>query len=57
MTEERWQKAINHAREMLEEYKKIPAGALAAMMIQEDICLYENGDRSEALLESLEDIS
>ena len=57
MTDERWQKAINHAREMLEEYKKIPTGIFGALTIQEDIRLYENGDRSEALLESLEDIS
>jgi len=51
-----WEQAIKYARKMLEEYKKIPGGLLGAVAIQSDISLYENGDRSEALLESLESI-
>jgi hypothetical protein len=56
MDEKRWEKAIAHAREMLEIYKKIPAGFFGAAIISQDIALYEAGDRSEALLESLEGI-
>lgn len=61
MDEERWQKAIEHAREMLELYKKIPTGIFGAlhyikMMIRQSISLYGAGDRSEALLEALEGI-
>ena len=54
--ENRWKKAIAHAREMLEIYKQIPAGIFGALAISCDISLYENGDRSAALLESLERI-
>lgn len=54
--ENRWEKAIKHAREMLELYKTIPTGLFGAMMIQAKIDLYEKGDRSEALLEELESI-
>lgn len=52
----RWEAAITHAREMLEIYKKIPAGMIGAAMIAQSITLYEAGDRSGALLESLEGI-
>lgn len=51
---ERWNKAVEHAREMLKLYRQIPTGMFGAMMIQRDLDLYEDGDRSEALLESLE---
>jgi len=53
---ERWDKAIEHARRMLELYRQIPTGMFGAMMIQRDLDLYEAGDKSEALLESLESI-
>lgn len=56
MDEERWDKAISHASNMLEIYKGIPGGLLGAMGIQTKIELYEAGDRSEALLEALEGI-
>jgi hypothetical protein len=52
--EKRWEVAVANAREMLEAYKEIPTGVFGALMIQRDIDLYEAGDRSEALLESLE---
>lgn len=55
--QEGWDKAIAHAREMLEIYKTIPAGIFGAMMIAQSINLYEQGDRSDALLESLEGIN
>lgn len=54
--EDRWQRAIEHARTMLEIYMQIPTGIFGAMMISRDIDLYEAGDRSEALLEALEGI-
>jgi len=56
MTDERWQKAIENARFMLEVYKETPMGMFGALAISQDIQLYEAGDRSEALLESLEGI-
>lgn len=54
----RWGKAIKHAREMLEMYKKIPleSGWFGVATIGESISLYEKGDRSEALLDRLEKI-
>ena len=55
--EKRWEVAVANAREMLKIYKEIPTGVFGAIMIQGDISLYEAGDRSEALLESLEGIS
>jgi hypothetical protein len=55
--DERWQRAVERAREILEIYKSIPTGIFGAMMIQQDLNLYESGDRSEALLKSLENIS
>jgi len=53
----RWDKAITHAREMLEIYKGIPAGAFGATMIARDIANYERGDRNQELLDDLEGIS
>jgi len=54
--EERWDKAVIHAREMLEIYKKTPTGMFGAAAIAQSISLYEAGDRSEALLEVLEGV-
>ena len=55
--EERWDKAVKHAREMLEVYKSIPYGGMfGAIIVQTELDLYEDGDRSEALLERLEGI-
>ena len=58
MKKERWDKAIAHAREYLEMYQKLPfqSGWFGASTISEAISLYEKGDRSEALLERLENI-
>jgi len=53
---ERWGNAIKHAKEMLELYKSIPTGGFGVIVIQRDIDLYDNGDRSKALLKSLESI-
>jgi hypothetical protein len=53
---ERWDRAIKHAKEMLELYKSIPTGGFGVIVIQRDIDLYNNGDRSKALLSSLESI-
>ena len=53
---ERWDKAIKHAKEMLELYKSIPTGGFGVIVIQRDIDLYNNGDRAKALLGSLESI-
>lgn len=55
--EERWDAAVAYAREMLEVYKEIPNGMFGAISIQTKIGLYEEGDRSEALLLALEGIS
>ncbi len=52
----RWDDAIKNARFMLEEYKKIPAGAFGAMHIASTIVRYDSGDRSNELLEELESI-
>lgn len=57
MDQERWGKAIAHARTMLEGYKAVPAGMFGAFMIAQSIKLYEDGDRSDALLEDLEGMS
>ncbi len=53
----RWGRAIAHARKTLELYKEIPNGMFGAISIQGKIELYEAGDRSEALLLSLEAIA
>jgi len=54
--EERWDKAVIHAREMLEFYMKAPINFFGAAAIAQCISLYEAGDRSEALLEVLEGV-
>ncbi|MEK3673549.1 hypothetical protein [Paenibacillus sp. FSL R10-2771] len=56
MEEERWSTAIDNARFMLEEYKKIPYGAFGAMNIANVIARYDRGERTEDLLEELEAI-
>jgi len=48
---------MTHARETLELYKEIPNGMFGAITIQTKIELYENGDRSEALLLAMEGIA
>lgn len=53
---ERWDKAIRHAREMLEIYKEIPTGVFGALLIQNAISRYENGERTKYLLVELEGI-
>ncbi|WP_199614676.1 hypothetical protein [Paenibacillus alkalitolerans] len=52
----RWEDAIENARFMLEEYKKIPTGAFGATLIAQAITRYENGERTQELLEELEGI-
>ncbi len=52
----RFKRAYEHAEEMLEIYKQIPSGTFASMAIANDIRLYKAGDRSDALLESMEGI-
>ena len=53
--EERFEKSINNVRTTINLYKSIGlAGRVAVALIQQDINLYEAGDRSEALLKSLE---
>ncbi|GIO13542.1 hypothetical protein J19TS2_30970 [Cohnella xylanilytica] len=54
--ENRWDDAINNAKFMLEEYKNIPAGAFGAINIANAIGRYENGERTEELLNELESI-
>lgn len=55
--DERWEKAIKHAKYMLGVYQELGAtGAFGAVLIQRDIDLYEKGDRSDALLEEIEGI-
>lgn len=54
--ETRWDEAINNARFMLEEYKKIPVGGLGGIIIAQAIARYENGERTTELLEELESI-
>ena len=57
ITQERWKKAYEHAKEMLKAYKGLgPAGIIVAMFIATQLGLYESGDRSAALLEVLEAI-
>jgi len=58
MDNERWNKAIEHAREVLKDYQDLPfqSGWFGASTINEAILLYEKGDRSEALLDRLENI-
>ncbi len=54
---ERWNQAIERAREFKSIYKELgPVGIFGLTAIANDIRLYEAGDRSEALLESLEGI-
>lgn len=53
---ERWNAAIDNARFMLEEYKKIPAGIFGATMIASAIARYDSGERTNELLEELEGI-
>jgi hypothetical protein len=55
--EERWQQAIEHAREYLGYYKEIgPTGMFGATIIAHNISRYENGERSQDLLDELEGI-
>lgn len=55
--DERWEKAIERARYMLGIYLELGApGAFGAILIQQNIDLCEKGDRSDALLESIEGI-
>jgi hypothetical protein len=55
-TDERWKSAIENARFMLEEYKKIPNGIFGAMNIANIIARYDSGERTKELLEELEGI-
>ena len=55
-SQERWDKAIEHANRMLELYRSIPMGFLGSSNIAVLLEWYEQGDRSESLLESLEKI-
>ena len=57
-TEERWGKAAEFAREMLKNYKSLPGGtgAFGSMIIGCHLRRYEEGERSEDLLEALESI-
>lgn len=52
----RWEDAIANAKFMLEEYKKIPSGGFGAITITQTIIRYENGERTDELLEELEGI-
>jgi hypothetical protein len=52
----RWEDAIANAKFMLEEYKKIPTGGFGAITITQTIIRYENGERTDELLEELEGI-
>ena len=54
---ERWDRAIAHAREYLETYQGHGhTGVFGTLGIMTAIRLYEEGDRSEALLKALESI-
>lgn len=53
---ERWDKAIEHAKGMLELYRSTPMGFLGSSNIAVLLGWYEQGDRSESLLERLESI-
>lgn len=55
LQESRWEKAVAHAREVLDQYVAIgPSGVFGATLITHSLDLYSEGDRSDALLESLE---
>ncbi|WP_178381953.1 hypothetical protein [Paenibacillus sp. P32E] len=56
MEQVRWTSAIDNARFMLEEYKKIPVGIFGAMNIANVIARYDRGERTQDLLEELEAI-
>ena len=56
LSQERWEKAITHARECFKFYRTAPAGILAANLIASDIFKYKRGDRNPELLEDLEGI-
>lgn len=53
ITQEMWDTAVSHAKEMLEVYKTIPTGMFGASTIAHSISLYEQGDRGIALYNSL----
>ncbi len=53
---ERWEEAIANARYFLDEYRKIPTGMFGAIFIATAITRYENGERTQELLEELEGI-
>ena len=52
----RWLAAYNHAKKILGYYSEIPvqSGAFGFAMINKDIKKFEQGDRSDELLEELE---
>lgn len=52
----RWDIAVENAKFMLEEYKKIPTGVFGAVWIAQAIARYEKGERTVELLEELEQI-
>lgn len=54
--QERWDEAIKNARFMMGEYKQIPTGMFGATTIALAISRYENGERTNELLEELESI-
>ena len=54
--EERFKAAYERAKEYLELYKKTPMGMFGASHIASSMSLYEDGDRSIQLLETLESI-
>ena len=55
--EERWRIAIERAREALAIYRSIgPVGYFGATMISLDIQRYDDGERTDDLLEELEGI-
>ncbi|WP_168928839.1 hypothetical protein [Paenibacillus dokdonensis] len=56
MDENRWNEAIDNARFMFDEYKKIPAGIFGAIHIAGAIERYDRGERTLELLEDLESI-
>ena len=55
-SQERWEKAIAHARYCRDVYMTVPAGVFAAIMMVGDIAKYDRGDRNPELLEDLEGI-
>ena len=56
ITQEKWDEAIENARFMLDEYKKIPTGMFGAMNISATIARYDQGERTTELYEELEGI-